>query len=254
MVFGTMDNGWSAKHSASISGLAYNEVFTLSVHASGHLYTVYLDGQVIIEKVLRTEFSGGSIGLRTYYAPTTFHSVTYTAINGYGPQLANRQCIVYDTEYDGDRLDNPIFEGGGFIGTLTLADCMAHCDLSSDSKGRECVAIEWSDGGQLRSSSITKKCALVWGCDDTSNWGGGSVYQRLADPTPEPTAEPSVSPSPAPSAEPTLEPFNGEIVADVLFSKVRPVTCAANQVVNVVDILDEMHFEMVCSVVGPHDF
>jgi len=91
--------------------------------------------------------------------------------------LQNQQCYVYETEYDGDRLDNPIFEGGGFIGTYTLDECWAHCETSTDSKGRPCVAIEWSDGGDAQSSSTTKSCALAWGCDYTEYWSGGSVYQ-----------------------------------------------------------------------------
>jgi len=91
--------------------------------------------------------------------------------------LQNQQCYVYETEYDGDRLDNPIFEGGGFIGTYTLDECWAHCETDFDSKGRPCVAIEWSDGGDAQSSSTTKSCALAWGCDYTEYWSGGSVYQ-----------------------------------------------------------------------------
>ena len=149
VVFGTMDDGWSAKHSVSIPALSYNTRYRLSVHGSGHLYTVYLNGQVIMEKIKRTEFVGGSIGLRTYYAPSTYYSLSYQKINGFGDHEGNRQCIVREKEYSDDRLDNPIFEGGGFIGTMTLAECMSHCDLSQDSKGRPCVAIEWSDGGIL---------------------------------------------------------------------------------------------------------
>jgi len=95
-------------------------------------------------------------------------------------QMSNQQCYVYETEYDGDKLHNPIFEGGGFIGSYTLDECWAHCETSTDSEGRPCVAIEWSDGGDAQSSTTTKKCALAWGCDYTKSWGGGSVYQMTA--------------------------------------------------------------------------
>jgi hypothetical protein len=98
-----------------------------------------------------------------------------------GPQ--NQQCYVYETEYDGDRLDNPIFEGGGFIGSSTLDECWAHCEVSTDSEERPCVAIEWSDGGDAQSSTTTKSCALAWGCDYTEYWGGGSVYQMTTGDT-----------------------------------------------------------------------
>ena len=99
-------------------------------------------------------------------------------------QLANEQCYVNEAEYDDDILHNPIFEGGGFIGNYTLAECLAHCDSSTDSKGRPCVAIEWSDGGEAQSSDTTKLCALAWGCDYTASWDGGSVYQIATTPTP----------------------------------------------------------------------
>jgi len=89
---------------------------------------------------------------------------------------ANAQCYVEETVYSGDRLDNPIFEGGGFIGTMTLADCLDQCASRSDSKGRPCVAVEWSDGGNVQSDSTTKSCALAWGCDYTKYWSGGSVF------------------------------------------------------------------------------
>lgn len=94
--------------------------------------------------------------------------------------LRNQQCYVYETEYDGDRLSNPIFEGEGFIGTYTLDECWAHCATDFDSKGRPCVAIEWSDGGLTQSSTTTKDCALAWGCDYTEYWSGGSVYQMIS--------------------------------------------------------------------------
>jgi len=99
-------------------------------------------------------------------------------IDHYGSRNLNAQCFVEETEYSGDRLDNPIFETGGFIGTMTLAQCKAECTSRTDSKGRPCVAIEWSDGGNAQSASTTKSCALAWGCDYTKHWTGGSVFVR----------------------------------------------------------------------------
>jgi len=107
-------------------------------------------------------WGGGSVFMKDDYAEWNF----------------NAQCYVEETEYSGDRLDNPIFEGGGHIGTMTLSDCKAQCASSTDSDGRPCVAIEWKDGGNAQSDSTTKKCALAWGCDYTTYWGGGSVYVR----------------------------------------------------------------------------
>lgn len=79
----------------------------------------------------------------------------------YGSRNLNAQCFVDEIEYDGDRTDNPIFEGGGFIGTMTLAQCKSECTSRTDSKGRPCVAIEWSDGGSTQSDSTTKSCGIT---------------------------------------------------------------------------------------------
>jgi len=107
-------------------------------------------------------WGGGSVFMKDDYAEWNF----------------NAQCYVEETEYSGDRLDNPIFEGGGFIGTMTLSDCKSQCARRTDSKGRPCVAIEWSDGGKAQSDSTKKNCALAWACDYTTYWGGGSVFVR----------------------------------------------------------------------------
>ena len=104
------------------------------------------------------------------------NGINYSA--KYSDRIANAQCYTDEVEYDGDRLDNPIFEGGGFIGTMTLSECQAACDSRTDSNGRPCVAIEWSDGGNEQSDSTAKSCALAWACDWTESWSGGSVFTR----------------------------------------------------------------------------
>lgn len=79
--FGTMDDGWSKKHTAAISsGIDYDTVYTLSVHAAGDVYNVYLDGILVMADITRTEFDGGSFGLRTYYAATIFYSLEYECV------------------------------------------------------------------------------------------------------------------------------------------------------------------------------
>jgi len=78
VVFGTMDDGWSAKHTASLP-LEYDHIYTLSVEASGDLYSVYVNDVRVLADITRTEFGSGSIGLRTYKAPATYHSLSYSA-------------------------------------------------------------------------------------------------------------------------------------------------------------------------------
>jgi len=105
----------------------------------------------------------------------------------YSNQIRSKQCSVSSSliQYAGDNRNNPVFGGGGFVGSLTLAECKARCDTDTDSYGRKCVAIEFSDGGSPTLSASTKRsCALLWGCESTSlYWSGGSVYKRDATTT-----------------------------------------------------------------------
>ena len=84
------------------------------------------------------------------------------------------QCYTNSAPYDGDRLDNPIFWGGGFIGRMTGDECRSNCnDVSNkDSHGRSCVAYEHSS----QNPANVANCALAWACDFTKPWNGGATY------------------------------------------------------------------------------
>jgi len=89
---------------------------------------------------------------------------------------ATSQCYVNSIQHSGDRLDNPIFNGGGFIGSVTGSECAAKCDDPSnkDKHGRTCVAFEHSS----QDYNAVASCALAWGCDYTRDWSGGKTYIR----------------------------------------------------------------------------
>lgn len=101
---------------------------------------------------------------------------------------ASSQCHVNTKQFPEDRLDNPIFNGGGFIGTMTLSECQQECMKRRDPRGRPCVAIEMST--HSTDPNTRAKCALAWGCDFTEHWGGGVVYMP-----PEAQSVPAPSPS-----------------------------------------------------------
>ena len=84
------------------------------------------------------------------------------------------QCYTSSATYVGDRLDNPIFGGGGFIGRMTGDECRSNCnDVSNkDSHGRSCVAYEHSS----QNPANLANCALAWACDFTKPWNGGATY------------------------------------------------------------------------------
>ena len=77
VVFGTMDDGWSAKHTSYID-IDTDSLYTLTITGAGDTYSVYVDGIAVLEDIERTEFSSGSIGLRTYKAPSTYQSLSYS--------------------------------------------------------------------------------------------------------------------------------------------------------------------------------
>eukprot|EP00854_Cymbomonas_tetramitiformis_P001190 gene1190-1759_t len=92
--------------------------------------------------------------------------------SGHWTRYSFSQCASHDIPYAGDRRDNPIFGGGGFIGTTTLQECQDACrDGHADEHGRPCVAIEWSS--QAADDVTVADCALAWGCDYLSDWSGG---------------------------------------------------------------------------------
>ena len=86
----------------------------------------------------------------------------------YEDRRQNQDCRVRKNS-------NPIW----YAGTLTLEQCMARCDVSTDSKGRRCVAIEWEDDGREQSSKTKRKCHLAWSCDFTGYWRRGSIFKKF---------------------------------------------------------------------------
>merc|ERR1719326_1549311 len=86
------------------------------------------------------------------------------------------QCHANSAPYIGDRLENPIFNGGGFIGQMTGSECAAECTnpANVDGFGRPCVAFEHSS----QDYAAVANCALAWACDYTEKWSGGAAYIR----------------------------------------------------------------------------
>merc|ERR1712079_843370 len=90
--------------------------------------------------------------------------------------FAYSQCKTSNTQYPGDRTDNPIFGGGGFDMRGTAGACKTKCDdpNTKDSHGRQCVAFEHSS----QDPHAVAHCAFAWDCSEIGHWGGGKVYRR----------------------------------------------------------------------------
>jgi len=91
-------------------------------------------------------------------------------------EFGKSQCFTSNTQYPGDRADNPIFGGGGFDMVGTAGACKTKCDHPNtiDSRGRRCVAFEHSS----QDAHVVANCAFAWDCSEILHWGGGKVYRR----------------------------------------------------------------------------
>lgn len=77
VVFRALDNGVTELFSRSMDEIYYGTEYTLTVTGCGDTYSVFLNGQGVLKDVSATDFSSGSIGLRTHVAPTMFHHVEF---------------------------------------------------------------------------------------------------------------------------------------------------------------------------------
>jgi len=95
--------------------------------------------------------------------------------HGYG-EFGHMQCHTSNTQYPGDRADNPIFGGGGFDHFGTAGACKTRCEdpNTKDSYGRRCVAFEHSS----QDPHAVAHCAFAWDCSEFRQWSGGKVYRR----------------------------------------------------------------------------
>ena len=84
------------------------------------------------------------------------------------------QCYTDKSAYAGDRADNPIFNGGGFVGIMTAEECKNMCDDETmvDEHDRRCVAYEHSS----QDPTDVANCGLAWACETTRAWGTGATY------------------------------------------------------------------------------
>jgi len=91
------------------------------------------------------------------------------------PSCRNGVCR-HNLQYPGDRVDNPIFGGGGFDMVGTAGACKTKCEDpdTKDSHGRRCVAFEHSS----QDPHAVANCAFAWDCSEIGHWGGGKVYRR----------------------------------------------------------------------------
>jgi len=78
VIFGSMDDGWTELYSATVDKLCFDKEYTLSIRGCGDTYSVFVDGEAVLENVKATDFSSGSIGLRTYKAPSKYHHLSFS--------------------------------------------------------------------------------------------------------------------------------------------------------------------------------
>ena len=106
--------------------------------------------------------------------PNSYIFLYYFPFSGVYQAYPYSQCSTNEDKYEGDRPDNPIFGGGGFVGEMTGEECKNMCDdpTNVDEYDRPCVAYEHSS----QNASDVANCALAWACESTNTWEGGATY------------------------------------------------------------------------------
>jgi hypothetical protein len=91
-------------------------------------------------------------------------------VQSWGGHLSMRAGIIRDPE-------QPLFNDGASIGTMTLADCDKQCSSGRvDKKSRPCLAFQWGDGGLVLDEAQKRACYLAWDCSVRGDWSGGSAH------------------------------------------------------------------------------
>ena len=117
-----------------------------------------------------TRWSTASV--RIFGPPPPPHAAGWKAYPGTQcyASAAEVQAHYAEPPQDGNRADNPLFNGGGDWGVVSLSECQRMC---LDTLG--CVAVEW----HASSPDGTARCAGAWACSDLSHaWPAGAVYRR----------------------------------------------------------------------------
>jgi len=96
-------------------------------------------------------------------------------------EFAFSQCGTSNTQFPGDRADNPLFSDFMMIGTAD--QCKKECadPNSVDVHGRPCVAFEHSSQDPTEMAI----CRFAWDCSEIAHWGGGKVYKRTGPSNPK---------------------------------------------------------------------
>eukprot|EP01084_Bolivina_argentea_P190810 327787_1 len=76
VVFGEQSSSWNLLKSFPKS-INYNTVYNLTVIASYSIYNIYINDTLVMKNIYAPNLETGSIGLRTYYATSTYYSLTY---------------------------------------------------------------------------------------------------------------------------------------------------------------------------------
>jgi len=243
VVFSTMDDGWTEQYSEGVS-LCYGKDYTLSIQGSGDSYSVYVDGTAVLEEVEVTDFSSGSIGLRTYQAPTTYSSVSFfcsaTDRPTSDPTTLEPTASPSTEEPTASPTSDPT-EGETFVAsdcTMSFADAEDYCvgkgmhlaSIHSDDENDAALEVCTSCwiGAYRESSSFNWTDGTSW---DYTNWASGKpdnddcarlktsgqwndnectktkkALCRVSDTTTT-TAQPTTDePTVSPSAEPSMSP------------------------------------------------
>ena len=186
--------------------IEYNTSYTLSVHAQGNVYDIYLDDILIFDGIIRNEISNGTIGVRCKAATCTVHSIQYDSPTTDPTASPTLDYTIDPTE---DSTTNPTMEPTTDLTANPTTDLTANPtshpipnDTSNDTSTPP--RYDPSPGPTMVPTTYLTPPPSV-----------GSTDNSTTDPTVEPTTDPTLNPTVdptdfLPSESPTSSPASDE--------------------------------------------
>eukprot|EP01084_Bolivina_argentea_P047397 87329_1 len=120
VIFGRFNNGWTALYNLPYT-INYGVRHKLRVEAHSYNYRVFVDNNLVIDNIVATEYTLGSIGLRTYHSPATFMYGEYTSLKCVDYPAAKSVVYTFDTPKDNTPSNKYIDNHHSYFHPITIS-------------------------------------------------------------------------------------------------------------------------------------
>eukprot|EP01084_Bolivina_argentea_P227889 384970_1 len=156
VIFGYSQNGiWHESHNVDFT-INYNASYELILTASESVYNVYINSVLVLENIIETQLRTGTIGIRTYQAPSTFSSLTFEKQNKISSYFAGPSILSWT---DAENYCKS-------IGTQLASIHSVHDFNAARLKCKETSAECW-----FGLSDIENEAVYIWSDNSTSDFG-----------------------------------------------------------------------------------